>query len=934
MLKKLTSKQQKEQLNNLFAVYNKRLGRLYSDYVKKLTSLGYGEDVLEDDALFNFDNFPQLKSRLNDIFNDYYQNSLLCYKSGITDGVALAYNHDEMVIGGYSVLTDKAIRVARDTAAATFIANRLKTKNGLNLAQIVWNYCQQTKSEFEMAMSNTIADGIKQGSSAEEIGKSIRRYLNDPDMMYRRYHTIKVQKNGKKKDVVTWRRRRIIDGKVRFIEEPLEKVGMGVYRSARKNALRVARTEINAAYHKARNERWQNEPFVIGQYIHVSPQHNIDDICNDLEGRYPKDYVWISWHPQCICTSDPITIQGEEKKEFYKRLMDGEDMSNYVSPFAVLTMPEKYNQYIKDNSEAIVKAGMRGKLAWHLQDNTKYWAHLLSPSDLKKLGLKAVSSKELILAKAKERHALRTKEQIDKIQSRWDKHRRDYYNGLVHNLLGSKSVTDIKSQDLFERYYAIRYAIKDKKSASDIASLFDRFKRGYQTKLAWTDRKVAMNVMKVAANYGETDVSSVLSALKSANYTLARKEAKTLANAISAIKKDELSLSALIPDVNKWHKQFTSQELHGVYDAVEAKLAQWQSLTLEKQASKLQFEAVDFLGGNMHGVQQKYATWKVSQAAYLKKLDEVKTAIDWVNINKAYADVKGYKTQSKIYHKLIYDLEHAMLAKDKTLAEQLLYEAKQKKETLINAKSKRNAKNVVFDTDQFSQSRKDAAVWDKGNGAKADKTLIDTASKQWIAATEKEKDFTYEYTHHYCDVNEPLQGRKYDNYQTKERFIEKVNNITSYIEKNELPTDMWFTRGDDGMKVIESRIKFAGGSMPNNLQDLVGMEMQEGGFMSTGSRKGKGFNTRSVIMNIYAPKGTKAAYVEPFSAFGCGDKRSWDGVSRFSTYSSEHETLFQRGTRMRITKVYEEGGKTYIDCEVIGQEIRDLSYVKDSNIGY
>ena len=934
MSKKLTSKQQKEQLNNLFAVYNKRLGRLYSDYVKKLTSLGYGEDVLEDDALFNFDNFPQLKARLNDIFNDYYQNSLLCYKSGITDGVALAYNHDEMVIGGYSVLTDKAIRVARDTAAATFIANRLKTKNGLNLAQTVWNYCQQTKSEFEMAMSNTIADGIKKGSSAEEIGKSIRKYLNDPDMMYRRYHTIKVQKNGKKKDVVTWRRRRIIDGKVRFVEEPLEKVGMGVYRSARKNALRVARTEINAAYHKARNERWQKEPFVIGQYIHVSPQHNIDDICNDLEGRYPKDYVWISWHPQCICTSDPITIQGEEKKEFYKRLMAGEDMSNYVSPFAVLTMPENYNQYIKDNSEAIVKAGMRGKLAWHLQDNTKYWAHLLSPSDRNKLGLKAVSFRELILAKAKERHALRTKEQIDKIQSRWDKHRRDYYNGLVHNLLGSKSVTDIKSQDLFERYYAIRYAIKDKKSASEIASLFDRFKRGYHTKLAWTDRKVAMNVMKVAANYGETDVSAVLSALKSANYILARKEAKTLANAISAIKKDELSLSALIPDINKWHKQFTSQELHGVYDAVEAKLAQWQSLTLEKQASKLQFEAVDFLGGNMHGVQQKYATWKVSQAAYLKKLDEVKTAIDWININKAYADVKGYKTQSKIYHKLVYDLEHAMLAKDKTLAEQLLYEAKQKKETLINAKAKRNAKNVVFDTDQFSQSRKDAAVWDKGNGAKADKTLIDTASKQWIAATEKEKDFTYEYTHHYCDVNEPLQGRKYDNYQTKERFIEKVNNITSYIEKNELPTDMWFTRGDDGMKVIESRIKFAGGSMPNNLQDLVGMEMQEGGFMSTGSRKGKGFNTRSVIMNIYAPKGTKAAYVEPFSAFGCGDKRSWDGVSRFSTYSSEHETLFQRGTRMRITKVYEEGGKTYIDCEVIGQEIRDLSYVKDSNIGY
>lgn len=803
MSKKLTSKQQKEQLNNLFAVYNKRLGRLYSDYVKKLTSLGYGEDVLEDDALFNFDNFPQLKARLNEIFNDYYQNSLLCYKSGITDGVALAYNHDEMVIGGYSVLTDKAIRVARDTAAATFIASRLKAKNGLNLSQTVWNYCQQTKSEFEMAMSNTIADGIKQGSSAEEIGKSIRKYLNDPDMMYRRYHTIKVQKNGKKKDVVTWRRRRIIDGKVRFIEEPLEKVGMGVYRSARKNALRVARTEINSAYHKARNERWQNEPFVIGQYIHVSPQHNIDDICNDLEGRYPKDYVWISWHPQCICTSDPITIQGEEKKEFYKRLMAGEDMSNYVSPFAVLTMPEKYNQYIKDNSEAIVKAGMRGKLAWHLQDNTKYWAHLLSPSDRKKLGLKAISSKELILAKAKERHALRTKEQIDKIQSRWDKHRRDYYNGLVHNLLGSKSVTDIKSQDLFERYYAIRYAIKDKKSASEIASLYDRFKRGYQTKLAWTDRKVAMNVMKVAANYGETDVSSVLSALKSADYKLARKEAKTLANAISAIKKDELSLSTLIPDVNKWHKQFTSQELHGVYDAVEAKLAQWQSLTLEKQASKLQFEAIDFLGGNMHGVQQKYATWEVSQAAYLKKLDEVNTAIDWININKAYADVKGYNTQSKVYHKILFDLKNAMVAQDKDLAKQLIKEAEDKRDSLIQLKTKRavnkNNGSIPFDANAYSKTRKDAALWAR-DADTGDDYFRPFAEADWKRWSKNEKEVAFNYTSGSSYINEPCYktylNTKYGVHGEVRDSWKDINTLSDMIEKSKPFTrDVWLNRG-------------------------------------------------------------------------------------------------------------------------------------------
>lgn len=931
MPKKLTSKQQKEQLNNLFAVYNKRLGRLYSDYVKKLTSLGYGEDVLEDDALFNFDNFPQLKARLNDIFNDYYQNSLLCYKSGITDGVALAYNHDEMVIGGYSVLTDKAIRVARDTAAATFISNRLKTKNGLNLAQIVWNYCQQTKSEFEMAMSNTIADGIKKGSSAEEVGKSIRKYLNDPDMMYRRYHTIKVQKNGKKKDVVTWRRRRIIDGKVRFIEEPLEKVGMGVYRSARKNALRVARNEINSAYHKARNERWQKEPFVIGQYIHVSPQHNIDDICNDLEGRYPKDYVWISWHPQCICTSDPITIQGEEKKEFYKRLMAGEDMSNYVSPFAVLTMPEKYNQYIKDNSEAIVKAGMRGKLAWHLQDNTKYWAHLLSPSDRKKLGLKAVSSKELILAKAKERHALRTKEQINKIQSRWDKHRRDYYNGLVHNLLGSKSVTDIKSQDLFERYYAIRYAIKDKKSASEIASLFDRFKRGYQTKLAWTDRKVAMNVMKVAANYGETDISSVLSALKAANYTLARKEAKTLANAISAIKKDELSLSALIPDVNKWHKQFTSKELHGVYDAVEVKLAQWQSLTLEQQAKKLQFEAIDFLGGNMHGVQQKYATWKVSQAAYLKKLDEVNTAIDWININKAYADVKGYSTQSKVYHKILFDLKNAMVAQDKDLAKQLIQEAKDKKNSLIQLKAKRAANkggngSIPFDADAYSQARKDAAVWAK-NTKDADDVLRAKCGEVWRNATDEEKNAIFGYTSSYHNINEPLRGLTYYGSAADTQLgLDRIPLMESIINKSYYDKDIWLQRGGGMVELKKFGLSNYAYATDAEIMALVGKEGTEGAFTSAGVAKGKGFGG-NVITNIYAPRGTKMMYAEPYSSFGNGSGRSWDGIAKQSTFGSESEIILQRGTTFRVTKVEKSGNTWYIDVEVINQDVLPFPYI-------
>lgn len=473
MSKKLTSKQKKEQLNQLFAAYNRRLGMLYSGYVRKLLALGYSEDVLESDALFNIDNFPVLKARLNEIFNDYFQNSMLCYKSGITSGVSLAYSHDNDALGQFSVLTDKALETARKTAAATFIANRLNAKNGLNLAQSVWNYCQQTKAEFEMAMSNVIADGLEKGTSAEEVGRRIRQYLNNPDMMYRRYHTVKVLKNGQKKDVVTWRRKRIIDGRVRFVEEPLEHVGQGVYRSARKNALRVARTEINAAYHKARNGRWANEPFVIGQHIHISPQHDPDedaDICDELEGYYPKDFDWDDWHPQCMCTSDPVMISGEERKQFYKRMLNGEDMSGYVSPNSIKDVPDQYKRYIEANGDKIVDAFKRGKLAWHLANNKSYWVKFLDAAQRKQMGVKAISRREAIQEIAKARHA---KRDAAKIQQNWKKRRMTIYTERMNNNLKGIQLEGA----LLDRYYEVVKALASPKTwdVANVESLYKRF---------------------------------------------------------------------------------------------------------------------------------------------------------------------------------------------------------------------------------------------------------------------------------------------------------------------------------------------------------------------------------------------------------------------------------------------------------------------------
>ena len=489
MTKKLTAKKKKEDLNKLFAAYNRRLGMLYSSYIKKLASLDYGDDVLENDILFNFDNYPTLRKRLDDIFNDYYANSMLCIKNGITDGVALAYNHDNADLSGFSVISNKALSAARKTAAETFIASRLYSDKGLNLAQRIWNYCQQTKSEFEVAMSNAIADGIKDGTSAEDIGRQIRQYLKEPDMMYRRYHTVQRLANGQKKDVVTWRRKRIIDGKVRFVEEPLEKVGQGVYRSSRMNALRVARTEINAAYHTTRNERWANEPFVIGQHIHVSPQHDPEedaDICDDLEGYYPKGFVWNGWHPQCMCTSDPVMISGEEREQFYKRLFNGEDMSNYVSPNRIKDVPDQYKRYIEDNADKIVDAYKRDKLAWHLVNNKSYWTRFLNATQRKQMGADAMSRREAIQEIAKARHARRD---ANKIQKNWTLRRSAMYMERMNEVIGHLTYSDYATMGkaLQKRYQDVVDALKLNKTwdINNMERLFRRFKQGVSIRERW-----------------------------------------------------------------------------------------------------------------------------------------------------------------------------------------------------------------------------------------------------------------------------------------------------------------------------------------------------------------------------------------------------------------------------------------------------------------
>lgn len=651
--------------------------------------------------------------------------------------------------------------------------------------------------------------------------------------------------------------------------------GQGVYRSSYKNARRLASTETNIAYRTSDHLRWQQMDFVVGIEIHLSNNHTLNgkpfhDICDELAGSYPKNFKFTGWHPHCRCFATSILKTQKEMDEDTKKILKGEPTTS-ESENTVKDVPEAFKDWILNNKSRIETAV---SMPYFISDNQDIVDDILNPKP------KPLTTIE----KARLRQQNRTAEQIQNIKKLWEERK--------------------KKQELI--------------------------------------RKAAANILKVAKDYGEVDYEELQKIVSTDDLNKMKSVTKIVAKAISEMKKQEQDLLDIIPNVHEWHKQFTIKELKVVHEAVKKKLASWNVLTLSEQAKKLKFEVEEYFGTDKYGVQTKFKTWSVAQDAYKMRLDNVQYLIAKQEIETSISQSLSFakNTKSAKVKQLASELQ--LLLGDNATIEEL-----QSKADILNnevakleaAKIARGLKKLSklgsgFTPNSYTQERKDKAVWDKGDGKIADNTLIDVAAKNWIASTEDEKDRVYEYTYHYCNVNEPLQGRRYLNYQTRTDFEHRVNNITSYISKNILPKDMWFMRGDDGLGVIASRIKFAGGTMPNDLQDLVGMTMQEGGFMSTGSRKGRGFSSKSVIINVYAPKGTQAAYIEPISKYGNGAGRNWDGNQRFSSFSSEHETLFQRGTIMRITKVYQEGEKTYIDCEVIGQEIKPLSYVLDSNIGY
>lgn len=394
------------------------------------------------------------------------------------------------------------------------------------------------------------------------------------------------------------------------------------------------------------------------------------------------------------------------------------------------------------------------------------------------------------------------------------------------------------------------------------------------------------------------------------------------------------------------------KELHSQVEAIEAQKAEWQQKLNEKliaeQKKALAKQQVE-LEAQKAAVQQQLDDFEVKTYSGIWYNKDVTTA-DWAGLN-----IEGKK---KYYEgKFITETDPDLMQKYQNLykqLEELDTEGKayadiqkelkqiQSQITKVQANLKKLEQGDIIDSvdDAFSQERRDAAIWAKTT-KEADDVLRDTCGEVWRTSPPIQKNAIYDYTQSYHKFNEPLRGIEYGS----EKFLgvgnvdldqigvsyqgwkpgqmrKEINAMTDIISKSTYKEDFWLQRGcrfkgmDKFFNVPMDRLQSA--TQAELEQLLLNTTPTEYGFCSCGVAKGKGFSG-DIILNIYAPSGTQMMYVEPFSAFGNGGGKNWDGIAKQGSFGQESEIILQQGTKFRVTKVEKTPGMIYIDLEVIEQ---------------
>lgn len=447
----------------------KKVQQLYDAAVKRIAQAA-APSLFDADPQkeFHFEDFPALKKEMEALMQDLGSSLQANIEDGDQESWTLSNTKNDAMLDsiiGTKHLPKKVVQAWKHPHLEALNAFIARKEAGMNLSRRVWNLTQQFKSEMELALEM----GMSEGKSAAALIRDIRKYLVEPNKLFRRVR----DKSGA-----------LRLSKAAAAYHP----GHGIYRSSYKNALRMTATENNISYRTADHNRWQALPFVIGIEIHISNNHPTEDICDLFDGkRFPKDFKFTGWHPWCRCYAVSVLASQEEMDAYTTALMNGEDVSNWKFTGQVEEMPKEFNKWMKDNQARIENAT---SMPYFIKDNFKdgdpakglRWE--VQKTDEKTAPAK--TAHDIIMENAAKRHAARTKEQIDDIKDAWRDRRMDAYDDRCNQLM--KTLTYSQGQELpalVKRQIAIRNAIGKNASVEEVENLFAKFENGVKTQNEW-----------------------------------------------------------------------------------------------------------------------------------------------------------------------------------------------------------------------------------------------------------------------------------------------------------------------------------------------------------------------------------------------------------------------------------------------------------------
>lgn len=298
---------------------------------------------------FHFEDFPVLKKEMEALMQDLGSSLQANIEDGDQESWTLSNTKNDAMVDsiiGKKKLPAKTVKAWKHPHMDALNAFIARKEAGMNLSRRVWNLTQQFKSEMELALEL----GMGEGKSAAALSRDVRKYLVEPNKLFRRVR----DKSGA-----------LRLSKAAAAYHP----GQGVYRSSYKNALRMTATENNIAYRTADHNRWEALPFVIGIEIHISNNHPTEDICDLFDGkRFPKDFKFTGWHPWCRCYAVSVLASQEEMDAYTTAIMNGEDVSHWKFTGQVEKMPKEFNKWMKDNQARIENAT---SMPYFIKDNFK-----------------------------------------------------------------------------------------------------------------------------------------------------------------------------------------------------------------------------------------------------------------------------------------------------------------------------------------------------------------------------------------------------------------------------------------------------------------------------------------------------------------------------------------------------------------------------------